>query len=532
MGKSVLIVDDNYICVEGISTSIPWADFDIEHIHKAYDGSSALELIRRESIDIIISDISMPGLSGLELSEQVMSINPAIKIILISAYDKFEYAKKAVRLGAYDYVEKPLDYDYLKQLLTNLMTEMEEEKKHRELLKKSIPALQEQFFRSLIHSNVREQKETLKLYSSYLNLQFDCQYYMALHVAAEDPLFLKQKLGIEEYSVRLMNFEKSIHSAISEFPLHYMIRDLNGFICIIGDNSSTKAEFKQKILSELNRIIEQYQERLEFVVGLGKITTSPFTLSVSYAQAQKALEYRFLFPSQNILEVNAIPGFDPKLILNQENNEDKLIELLCKNNLEGIHDWISEFTNALQENMVSRDIVLMKLYSIGLRILKFSCEINISNEKLKQKIVTVFSQSAQYNNIDTIADWLLDICNSICTSLQDSVSHYHSSLCEAAIAYIRQNYPDSNLNLNAIADHVQITPTYLSTLFKKYRNQNINTYITDVRIEAACLLLKNTAESLKTISMQVGYSNQYYFSSVFKKKMGITPTMYREKTEM
>lgn len=208
MGKSVLIVDDNYICVEGISTSIPWTDFSIEHIYKAYDGSTALEMIRRESIDIIISDISMPGLSGLELSEQVMSINPAIKIILISAYDKFEYAKKAVRLGAYDYVEKPLDYDYLKQILTNLMTEMEEEQKHRVLLKKSIPALQEQFFRSLIQSNIREQRETLKLYASYLNLQFDCHYYMALHVSAEDPLFLKQKLGIEEYYVRLMNLKK------------------------------------------------------------------------------------------------------------------------------------------------------------------------------------------------------------------------------------------------------------------------------------------------------------------------------------
>lgn len=532
MGKSVLIVDDNYICVEGISTSISWADFGIEHIYKAYDGSTALELIRRESINIIISDISMPGLSGLELSEQVMSINPAIKIILISAYDKFEYAKKAVRLGAYDYVEKPLDYDYLKQILTNLMTEMEEEQKHRVLLKKSIPALQEQFFRSLIQSNIREQRETLKLYASYLNLQFDCHYYMAFHISAEDPLFLKQKLGIEEYYVRLMNFEKSIHTAVAGFPLNYVIRDLTGFICIIGDNSETTSEFKQKILSELNRITEQYQERFEFVIGLGKISSSPFSLSVSYAQAQKALEYRFLFPSQNILEASAIPGFDPKLILNQENNEDKLIELLCKNNLEGIRDWIAEFTNALQENMVSRDIVLMKLYSIAIRILKFSCEINIYNEDLKQKIVTVFSQNAHYNNIDAIADWLLEICTSICTSLQDSVSHYHSSLCEAAVSYIRQNYPDSNLSLNAIAEHVQITPAYLSTLFKKYRNQNINNYITDVRINAACLLLKNTSESLKTISMQVGYANQYYFSSVFKKKMGMTPSTYREETEL
>ncbi len=531
MGKSVLIVDDNYICVEGISTSINWSDFGIDRVFKAYDGSSALELIRTEPIDLIISDISMPALSGLELSEQVIAFNPAIKIILISAYDKFEYAKKAVRLGAYDYVEKPLDYEYLKQVLLNVMQEMEEEKKNRDLLKKSIPALQEQFFRSLIQTNIRDQQETLKLYASYLDLQIDCKFYATLYITVEDSLSMKQKLGIEEYYIRFMNFEKSIRSAVESFPFHYVLKDLTGFICMIGDHCTTKSEFKQKTLSVFNKLTEQYQERLEFVIGLGKITGSLFSLSSSYAQAQKALEYRFLFPAQNILEASAIPGFDPKLILNQENNEDALIELLCKNNMDGINDWIKTFTNSLQENMVSRDIVLLKLYSIAIRILKFSCEINIADDRLNQQIVDVFSRTEHYKNIDVIATWLFTICNTICTNLQDSVSNYHSSLCEAAVSYIRQNYPDSNLNLNAIADHVQLTPTYLSTLFKKYRNQNINNYITDVRIDAACLLLKNTAESLKTISMQVGYSNQYYFSSVFKKKMGVTPSMYREGTE-
>lgn len=528
MGKSILIVDDNYICVEGISSSINWNDFGITQIHKAYDGATALEILQKESISLIISDISMPGLSGLELAEQVMLINPSIKIILISAYDKFEYAKQAVRLGVFDYVEKPLDYDYLKQVLGNVMQEMEEENKNRSLLKKSIPALQEQFFRSLIQPNIQDQQKTLHLYASYLNLQFDCRFYTTLYIAVDDPLMLKQKLGIEGYYIRFMSFENSIRSVVEEFPIHYILKDLSGFICIIGDNTLTKQEFKQKILTVFTQIIEQYQKRFEFVIGLGKITNSLFKLSSSYAQAQKALEYRFLFPAQNILEASSIPGFNPKLILNQESNEDRLIELLCKNNREGIQEWICEFTNSLKENMVSRDIVFLKLYSIAIKMLKFSCEINIADEKLRQKIVSVFSQPEHYKNIDIISEWLLDISNMLCTSLQHSVVNYHSSLCESAVAYIRQNYSNSNLNLNAIAEYVQLTPTYLSTLFKKYRNQNINNYITDVRIDAACLLLKNTSESLKTISLQVGYSNQYYFSSVFKKKMGMTPGVYRD----
>lgn len=528
MKKSVLIVDDNYICAEGISTSICWSDFNIEHVYKAYDGATALEIIQNESIDLIISDISMPGLSGLELSERVIQLNPAIKIILISAYDKFDYAKKAVRLGAYDYVEKPIDYTYLNQVLTNVMHEIEEEAKNRDLLKKSMPALQEQFFRSLIQPDFHEPEETLSLYASYLNLHFDCQFYAALHITVEDSLLLKQKIGIEEYYIRFTNFENSIHASVETFPFCYVLKDLNGFICILGSNDSTKSNFKQKILSVFSKISEQYQERFEFIIGLGKIVNSLFSLSSSYARAQKALEYRFLFPAQNILEASAIPGFDPKLILNQENTEDKLIELLCKNNMDSIQNWITDFTNSLRENMVTKDIVLLKLYSIAIRILKFSCEVNIADENLKQKIVDIFSHTDHYKDINTIADWLLTVCNLICQNLQDSVSNYHTSLCEAASVYIRQNYHDSSLNLNAIADHVQLTPAYLSTLFKKCKNQNINNYITDIRIEAACLLLRNTSESLKTISMQVGYSNQYYFSSCFKKKMNVTPSMYRD----
>ena len=342
---------------------------------------------------------------------------------------------------------------------------------------------------------------------------------------------LKQMIGIGEYYIRFMSFEHSIRNAVSAFPMNYILKDLTGFTCILGDNTSTRSEFKQKILSVFTQITELYQERFEFFTGLGKIVSSMTDLPASYAQAQKAMEYRFIFPSQNILEVNALPGFDPKFILNQESEEDRLMELICRNDLESIRELVISFANSMQENMITREMVHLKLYSIAVRILKFSCEINISNDHLKQDILSVFSHTKQYRNIDEIAQWLLDICFSVCGCLQDSVSSYHSGLCESAIAYIRQNYADSNLNLNAIAEYVQITPAYLSTLFKKYCNQNISNFITDVRIDMACLLLRTTSDSLKSISLQVGYSNQYYFSSCFKKKMGVTPTAYREQAD-
>lgn len=529
MGKSVLIVDDNYICVEGIHKSIHWETLGIDAVFEAYDGKTALEFIREKHADLIISDISMPGLNGLDLSEQVIRIDSSIKVILISAYDKFEYAKKAVRLGAFDYIEKPIDYDYLTEILSKALSEIEQEHKNLEILKKSRPAMEEQFFRSLIQPNLREQPETLRLYADYLDLNLDCNYCMALHISAEDSLLLKQKLGIEEYHVRFMNLENYILKICNEFPVHYLLKDLSGFICILGAQSVSRAEFKKKIIGTFSQTAEIFSDRFDLVIGLGKIVTCVWDLAASYAQAQKALEYRFFFPSQNILEATAISGCDSSLILGKDAQEDELIQFICKNDLDSIRVWISDFKNSFPGNCGSKNLVYTRLYSVIARILKFCCEMNLTNDSFEHEITAVFSNPEKFKNIDAISGWLYSICENVCGHLQASVANYHQSLCESVVSYIEKNYPDSNLNLNEIAEHVQITPTYLSTLFKKYKQQNISNFITDVRIDASCQLLKNTALSLKVISTRVGYSNQYYFSSCFKKKTGMTPSAYREQ---
>ena len=114
--KKIMIVDDNYLSAEGIEKNIDWETLNAEIIHVCYNGTSAIEAMKKEPADLIISDIEMPDLDGISMSRQALEINPMVKIILISAYDKFEYARRALLLGALDYIEKPLDYAYLIQL--------------------------------------------------------------------------------------------------------------------------------------------------------------------------------------------------------------------------------------------------------------------------------------------------------------------------------------------------------------------------------------------------------------------------------
>ena len=528
MNKEVLIADDNYICVEGIQHSISWKELGISKVHSVYDGTSAFEYLKEHPVDILVSDISMPGMAGLELSEKALALNPSLKIILISAYDEFEYAKKAVRLGAFDYIEKPINYDYLTEILRKALAEIEQESQNLEILKKSRPAMEEQFFRSLIQSNYPERDETLKMYAQYLQLELDCSYCTALCLSIEDAPLLKQTLGIEEYCVRLMSIESAIRNLQSEFSVYYVLKDLTGFICILGGKEPSNKAFKEHILSSFSPIIEQFSSRCTLVAGLGTITGSIWELPASYINAQKALEYRFFFPEQHFLEVTAISRYGSEIILEKNVSEDELIQYICKNNLSGVKEWIHSFIHSFPGSCDSKIIVYSRLYTVIARLLKFSYELNIITPSFEEELTSAFSNPNRFKTIGMISDWLLSICQNICARLQDSVSKYHESLCEAAVHYIQANYGNSELGLNEIAASLQISPAYLSTLFKQYRNQNISAFLTDTRIDAACHLLENTNLSLKVISTQVGYSNQYYFSSCFKKKMGVTPSAYRD----
>ncbi|MGB8451300.1 MAG: response regulator [Anaerocolumna sp.] len=528
--KKVMIVDDNHISVEGIWKNIDWTSLGAEVVEMQYDGAAALEVLDSTPIDLIISDIVMPGFTGLDLASKALKKNPLIKIILISAFDKFEYAKQALRIGAYDYVEKPLDYDYLVDKVRNAINLIEKEQINIEILENSRPAMIDSFFASLIHSYSDEARYNLSNYPNYLQLDLKCHFYVVIAIDIENAAAVKSSLGIQKYHLELTNLHNYLNELLGSLNLHYILNDLHGLTCILGHNYSNQVYFQKMLYNIITEVEQHYQENLLSInMGIGNVIKYLWDMNLSYNSARRALEFRFFFPQQHIFDARDTMGSNLSATLFSNDKEEQLIKLICKKDTKEISKWIKLFSEELLENYQTKNLLFIRIYSVLGRILKFLYEMDINSTDIEKDIIQVYSKLESYTTSEEIFRWLDGICQNVCTKLSDSVQTYHKQVCDSVLDYIKHHYANNGLCLNDIADSVNVSPSHLSVLYKKGTGQNISDTITSVRIDAACQLLLHSVLPLKDISEKIGYTNQYYFSSCFKKKMGQTPSEYRNR---
>ena len=448
--KKVMIVDDNSLAAEGIEKNIRWEELDAQVAIIQYNSRSALEAMKETPVDLIISDIEMPDLDGISMSKLALSINPQVKIILVSAYDKFEYAKLAIR-----------------------------------------PLMTEKFFSDLLRYPGEDASSHLGHLLEYLDL-------------------------LKEHFQTFSNV--------------YYLKEFESIIAIIGENSSSDRRFFQAIHNAVSEVTEGYHNyQYSLNMGIGRITESLWELPTSYASASHALRYRFFFPHKNVFDARDALGKDFSLFSFMENTEEELIKLICAKDEKAIEKWLSSFFQDLTEKIQDKNLIFIRIYSLLGRILKFLYEMNLDTSDLEQEILEVYKQFDSFKTYEQFVKWIAGLCVSAFQKLDSSMESYHNQVYNMALGYIKENFEHSSLCLSDIARHANISPAYLSSLYKKVSGQSISDTIASLRIDSACRYLKETNLSLKEISNKCGYANQYYFSNSFKKKLGISPSAYREQ---
>lgn len=526
--KKIMIVDDNSLSAEGIEKNIDWDMLDARIVHIRYDGTSAIEALKEESVDVIISDIEMPDLDGISMAKLAITCNPFVKVILISAYDRFDYAKRAIRIGVYDYIEKPVDYTYLTQKIQGAFALIDQEKRNMELIGKSRPLMIEKFFGDLLHYSGKEAAFHLTSYKDYLGLRLDYQFYATVIFNIENSSELKAEIGISQYEMLLYNLNDMIDQYCRIFDYHYLLKDFDGLTLILCQNSSNVNHVLQTIHKMASYVVEYYQNTdISVNIGIGNIVSELWSTNLSYESAVHALEYRFFFPQKNIFDTREALGKNLSLEPFSDLSEDELIRLICQKDYPALEAWMKKFSSDLLQKCETKNLVFIRIYMLLGRVLKFLYELNIDTGDLEERIIKTYERLDAFNTGDQLFSWLYGICTSACQKLDTSLKTYHDQLCDSVLAYIKENYESSELCLHDIAKYVNVSQAYLSALFKKNTKMSISDTITATRIDAACQYLENSALSLKEISEKCGYANQYYFSTSFKKRMGVSPSVYR-----
>lgn len=533
--KKVMIVDDNYLNAEGIEKNIDWKALDAEVSSVKYDSRSALDAMRENPVDLIISDIEMPDLDGISMSKLALSLNPLVKIILVSAYDKFEYARRAIRLGIFDYIEKPLDYAYLTEKIQNAFQEIERTQKNTDLVNASRPLMTEKFFNDLLHYPGENPAAHLKQYLQYLDLQFDYDF-LCVMILETEKVTEKDTSGLTDtdsdfsrYQIELLNVLDLLKEKLNIFNGTFYLKGFQDIVCIIGQDTGHSIPFLQSVHRQAEAITDQYQNHmLSLNIGIGNIVNSLWKLPVSFASASHALKYRFFFPQKNIFDAKEALGKEFSLLSFSENTEEELIRLICSKDITAIRSWLADYFQRLLSEIQDKNLVFVRIYSLLGKILKFLYEMNLDTDDLEKEIIQIYTHFDSFHTYKQFADWMTTLCSQVCQKLDTSLQSYHNQVYNVALSYIKQNFENSSLCLNDIAHHANISPAYLSSLFKKVSGQSISDTISGLRMESACHYLASGNLSLKEISLKCGYANQYYFSNSFKKKLGISPSAYRE----
>lgn len=537
MRHNILIVDDEQLIRQGLRARIEYLGIDVDEIFEAENGLMALRLQEEHPIDVVITDIRMPDMDGLELIQEMQKKNNQIKFVVLSGYAEFSYAETAIRLGVKAYLLKPVSNDDLKAAFDKAYKEMEQTASVRQevQMKKRMDRekqvyQQEKALNALFSSQeagavTREQLCKLCGYDEkmYAGGAESVLYLAILHINKES--FEHQRFRpVDHELVRFMirNIFEEIQAPCEKLLVNSLSDTRQMYGIFIGDD-------KKKLRMEVERIYLRMRSVLEKKMGIY------LTIGVSRcrsqlegketSEARQALKQRIIYGKANIY------FYEDIRILGEQEFPVSQLHLL-EQYIE--HNEIFKVKNLVQE-IFSEELV-KKYGSAYLRIMW----IRILNlllhhyERRGRNAAEIEKMLQNYNLLDRIQS-LQEIRQKImemvmeCVSTESVADANTRSKIQMAIGYIQEHFAE-NLTVNVLAEHYGMSPNYFSSMFKKEMSRSAVNYITELRINQARELLYHSELSVVDISKKVGYEDSQYFFRVFKKYLGMTPLQYREES--
>ncbi len=528
----VFLCEDEFVVREGIKNNIDWAGNGYEFTGEASDGELALPLIRKLEPDIVITDIKMPFMDGLELSRIIRKEFPFIEIVILSGYEEFDYAKQAISIGVAQYLTKPISGDDLLRELDHLREKIVKSKEER--------ALKEQFKKEMEENERREKSELFhNLVSGSFSVTELLQKAEKLSIDLSTVwynivlLFTKSDHHeIQEYSGSTVTIDEKINEIVSESGCIIFDRDLEGkAVLIMGDSEDELLSKQEDIIEKFVDVFKDYSH-VRYSGGIGRPVNRLSKLNESYEEAGCALANRFFTSESSFFKAGSLSrdesSSDVKLDMTaidagriDKSNVQKFLKF---GNQDEIPFYVSEFVKSVDEDAfnsyIFRQYIAMDVF---FAVSSFIGEIS---GKAKDDTAKEVPKEA-LESAASVADYISGLIGDDLRVRDSVATNRYKDIVDEAARYIEENYADENLSLNQLASHVNVSPNHLSTIFSQQTGQTFIKYLTEYRMDKAKEMLKCTSMRSSEISEAVGYKDPHYFSYMFKKTVGMTPTNYR-----
>lgn len=524
---SVMLVDDEEEVIQIIMKKLDWASMGFRIAGYAHNGAEALELAEECQPDVVMTDIKMPYMDGLELSRRLKERYPSIRIIIFSGFDEFEYAKEAIRIEVEEYILKPIDAGELQELFGRIRKSLDKEidekrniDKLQEYYMESLPLLQENFFTSLFEGRVPAEEIGNYLKNYQIRLEGPLYLVTILHLSSAD---------VKDYSNPFLMTVSVKKLAEEQLVPKYSSRTLIylGDVILISQLSSTDqvvayTDLMDDFCRQAKRVCG-----VRVTAGVGQLCASLEELRLSYQGARNAVSYRALYGSSRAINIAEI---EPKEQSEETWEEEALRRIMKQIRLGGKEPLEAEIQGCMRrftENGSSLQKYRLFVMELIAEIIRFGNKNQLKMETLFLKESDIYQMVFQPDSSEELCSWLIDVGEKVQEMLNSERLNNSKSFVTRAIEYVRENYADQSISIETICKTLGVSSAYFSTVFKKETGKTFIGYLTDYRMEAAEELLLTTNDKTYMIAGKVGYGDPNYFSYAFKKKYGVSPSKYR-----
>ncbi len=525
----VLLADDEAEIRQGISRKIHWESLGFELAAQAENGAEALELAEQLRPDVVLTDIKMPFMDGLELCRRLRKELPAAKLVVFSGFDDFEYARQAVSMGVSEYIMKPINARELEQVLTGLRAQLEAQRQQRrdmEALRRryeeSLPVLRELFFARMLSG--RMDPAQLAERAAHYELDLPGGPWVAAMVQMDLPAGGQSAERDELLLLSVRTFLEEHFSLEGGWMRALLYSD--GVALLAG---LTGADQLYSLLDELERLCALAPSclGLGLTIGLGQLCEGPGQVHLSMEGALAALDYRLLMGGGRTLYIGDLEP-DSSLRLTLDDEDQRALAAAVKVGDEAQLDaTLHRLLDRVRASRLQPAQFQLYVLEIVTSLVRLARAGGVEVEEVFGPGFAGAVPAAQLASLDRLGEWLAGCCRRLQKLLGRRRTDSAGRTVEEAMAYIADHFAESELGVEAVCEHLHLSPTYFSTLFKRQTGKSFTACVTERRMEEAARLLRETGEKTYLIAQRAGYADPNYFSYVFKRHFGMTPSKYR-----